>query len=97
MLTEVSDVVACLVEGSPVELQADDGEDDDGKEEEKSDVDQRANGFGNGRHHHLQTCGRKCGNIKFSPPVKNKKDCSKIVSDFAHKSTAAVGFNGNLV
>ena len=38
MLTEVSDVVACLVECPPVELEADDGEDDDGKEEEEGDV-----------------------------------------------------------
>ena len=48
ILTEVSDVVAGLVEGSPVELEADDGEDDDGKEEEEGDVDQGADGFCNG-------------------------------------------------
>ena len=48
MLTEVSDVVACLVECPPVELEADDGEDDDGKEEEEGDVDQGTDGFCNG-------------------------------------------------
>ena len=48
MLTEVSDVVACLVERPPVELEADDGEDDDGKEEEEGDVDQGTDGLCDG-------------------------------------------------
>ena len=48
MLTEVSDVVACLVECPPVELEADDGEDDDGKEEEEGDVDQGTDGLRDG-------------------------------------------------
>ena len=59
MLTEVSDVVTGLVEGSPVELEPDDGKDDDGKEEEEGDVDQGADGLCDGRHHHLQTWGQK--------------------------------------
>ena len=59
MLTEVSDVIACLVECPPVELEADDGKDDDGKEEEEGDVDQGTDGFCNGWHDHLETCGRK--------------------------------------
>ena len=59
MLTEVSDVVAGLVEGSPVELEPDDGKDDDGKEKEEGDVDQGADGLCNGGHHHLQTWGQK--------------------------------------
>ena len=59
MLTEVSDVVACLVEGSPVELQADDGEDDDGKEEEQSDVDKGTDSLGYGGYDDLETWGDK--------------------------------------
>ena len=45
--TQVSDVIAGLVEGPGVELQADDGEDDDGKEKQESNVNQGTNSFGN--------------------------------------------------
>ena len=41
MLTEVSDVVACLVECPPVELEADDGEDEDGEHDEEPDLHER--------------------------------------------------------
>ena len=57
ILTEVSDVIAGLVECSPIELEADDGEDDDGEEEEEGDVDEGSDGFGYGGHDHLQTWG----------------------------------------
>ena len=43
------------MEGSRVELEADDGEDDDGEEEEEGDVDERADGLADRAHHHLQT------------------------------------------
>ena len=56
ILTEVSDVIAGLVECSPIELEADDGEDDDGEEEEQRNVDQGTDGLGDGGHDHLQTC-----------------------------------------
>ena len=55
ILTEVSDVIAGLVECSPIELEADDGEDDDGEEEEESDVDQRTDGLGDGGDNDLET------------------------------------------
>ena len=52
-LTEVSDVVAGLVEGSTIELQPDDSEDDHSEEEEEGNVDQGPNGLDDGRHDHL--------------------------------------------
>ena len=53
--TQVSDVIAGLVEGPGVELKADNGKDDDGEEEEQRDVDQGTDGLGDGGHDHLQT------------------------------------------
>ena len=47
-LTQIVDIVAGLVQGSGIELEADNGKDDDGKEEEQGDVDQRPDGLGNG-------------------------------------------------
>ena len=55
ILTEVSDVIAGLVECSPVELEADDGEDDDGEEEEQCDVDQGPDSLGYGGDDNLET------------------------------------------
>ena len=52
-LTEVHHVVAGPVEGPGVELQPDDGEDEDSEEEKKGDVDKRSNSFSNGAHNHL--------------------------------------------
>ena len=53
--TQVSDVIAGLVERPGVELKADNGEDDDGEEEEQRNVDQGTDGLGDGGHDHLQT------------------------------------------
>ena len=53
-LTQVVQLVASLVEGTGVELEADDGEDDDGEEQQKRDVDQRSNGLADRAHHNLK-------------------------------------------
>ena len=53
--TQVSDVIAGLVEGPGVELKADNGKDDDGEEEQQCNVDQGTDGLGDGGHDHLQT------------------------------------------
>ena len=50
---EVVEAVAGSIEGSGVKFQADDSKNDDGKKQEKGDVDQRTNGFAYGAHHHL--------------------------------------------
>ena len=47
-LTQVHDIVAGSVEGAGVKLETDDGKDDDGEEEEEGDVDEGADGLGNG-------------------------------------------------
>ena len=54
--TQVSDVIAGLVERPGVELKSDNGKDDDGEEEEQRNVDQGTDGLGDGGHDHLQTC-----------------------------------------
>ena len=54
-LTQVFDVVAGPVECSGVELETDDGEDDDGEEKQKSNVDERTDGLADGAHHDLKT------------------------------------------
>ena len=54
--TQVHDVVAGFAESPGVELQPNDGEDDDGEEEEQRNVDQGTDGLGDGGHDHLQTC-----------------------------------------
>ena len=54
-LTEIVEAVAGFVEGSGVELEADDGEYEDGKEEQEGDVDEGADGLSDGAHHNLQT------------------------------------------
>ncbi len=54
-LTQVVEAVAGLVKGPGVKLEADDGEDEDGEEEKEGDVDEGADGLGDGTHHHLQT------------------------------------------
>ena len=48
ILTQVSDVIASLVESSTIKLKPDDGEDDDGEEEEEGNVDQGSDGLGYG-------------------------------------------------
>ena len=55
ILTEICDVVARGVERARVELQSDDGEDDDGKEQQQRNVDQGTDGLADGRHHDLET------------------------------------------
>ena len=67
ILTEVSDVIAGLVECSPIELEADDGKDDDGEEEEEGDVHQGTDGLRDGGHHHLETWKK---NVKVSSKSK---------------------------
>ena len=52
-LTQILQAVAGLVESPSVELQPDDGEDEDSEEEKKGDVDEGPNSFSNGAHHHL--------------------------------------------
>ena len=75
ILTEVSDVIAGLVECSPIELEADDGEDDDGKEEEEGDVHQGTDGLRDGGHHHLETWKK---DVKVSSKSKfSQQSCSK--------------------
>ena len=70
-----SDVITGLVECSPIELEADDGEDDDGEEEEEGDVHQGTDGLRNGGHHHLETWKK---NVKVSGPCKfSQQSCSK--------------------
>ena len=59
--TQVSDVIAGLVERPGVELKSDNGEDDDGEEEEQRNVDQGTDGLGDGGHDHLQTCPGELG------------------------------------
>ena len=54
-LTEVHHVVAGPVERPGVELQSDDGEDDDGEEKEQSYVDQRTDSLGYGGDDDLET------------------------------------------
>ena len=46
-LTQILQAVAGLVESPSVELQSDDGEDEDSEEEKKGDVDKGSNSFGN--------------------------------------------------
>ena len=58
-LTQVVQPVAGLVQGSGVELEADDGEDDDREEQEKGDVDQGTDGLPDGAHHNLETWRKK--------------------------------------
>ena len=55
MLTEVVEAVAGLVERPGVELEADNGKQEDGKEEEQGNVDQGTDGLPDRTHHHLQT------------------------------------------
>ena len=52
-LTQILQAVAGLVESPSVELQPDDGEDEDSEEEKKGDVDEGSNSFSNGAHNHL--------------------------------------------
>ena len=52
-LTQVVQAVAGLVEGPSIELQADNGEDEDSKEEEEGNVDQGPDGLGYRAHHNL--------------------------------------------
>ena len=59
ILTQVFYVVAGSVEGSRVELEADDGEDDDREEEQESDVDEGPDGLADGAHDNLETCRAK--------------------------------------
>ena len=54
-LTQVLDAVTGLVQGSGVEFQADNGEDDDGKQHQQADLEQWSHGFDDGFEHHLQT------------------------------------------
>ena len=54
--TRISDVVACFVESSWIELKANNGEDDDGEEKKEGDVDEGTNGLSYGWHHNLQAC-----------------------------------------
>ena len=55
-LTQVVEPVAGLVQGPGVELQPDDGEDDDGEEQQQRDVGQRTDGLPDRAHDHLQAC-----------------------------------------
>lgn len=59
MLTEVVERVAGSVEGPSVELEADDGEYDDGKEQEESNVDQGSDRFPYRAHHNLKAWREK--------------------------------------
>ena len=52
-LTKILQAVAGLVESPGIELQSDDGEDEDSEEEKKGDVDKGSNSFSNGAHNHL--------------------------------------------
>lgn len=54
-LTQVVYGVAGLVQCARVELQADDGEDEDGKHDEERDLHQRRQRLQDGLEHHLQT------------------------------------------
>jgi hypothetical protein len=58
-LTEVLDAVAGLVERPGVELESDDGEDQDGEHDEKADLHQRRQGLENGLEDDLETCGQE--------------------------------------
>ena len=53
--TQVSDVIAGLVERPGVELKSDNGEDDDGEEEKQSYIDQRTDSLGYGGDDDLET------------------------------------------
>ena len=64
LLTEVHHVVARPVESPGVEFQSDDGEDDDGKEEEESNVDQRTDSLGDRGDDNLETWGDKIEDIE---------------------------------
>ena len=55
ILTEVVEAVARSVEGAGVELEADDGKDDDGEEQQQRDVDQGPDGLPDRAHHNLET------------------------------------------
>ena len=52
-LTQILQAVAGLVKGPSIELQSDDGEDEDSEEEKKGDVDKGSNSFSNGAHNNL--------------------------------------------
>ena len=56
-LTEVLDAVAGLVQRAGVELEADDGEDEDGEHDEEGDLHERRQRLEDGLQHDLQTCG----------------------------------------
>ena len=55
-LTEVLDAVAGLVERPGVELEPDDGEDEDGEHDEERDLHERRQRLEDGLQHDLQTC-----------------------------------------
>ena len=57
MLTEVLNRVAGLVESSGVELQSDDGEDDDGKHDEEPDLHEGSQGLQDGLQDDLEAWG----------------------------------------
>lgn len=56
-LTEVLNAVAGLVEGAGVELEADDGEYQNGEHDEQTDLHERDQGLEDGFQDDLQTCG----------------------------------------
>ena len=54
-LTEVLYAVAGLVKGSGVELEADDGKDENGEHDQQPDLHQRGQGLENGLENDLET------------------------------------------
>lgn len=55
LLTQILDAVARLVQRPRVELEPDDGEDDDGEQHEQADLQQRRHCLDDGLEHDLQT------------------------------------------
>ena len=78
MLTEVLYGVAGLVKSSGVELQPDDGEDDDGKHDEEPDLHEGGQGLQDGLEDDLEAWGQGEENEQFL------LSCFSLLASFIH-------------
>lgn len=58
VLTDVLYTVARFMQGSRIELEADDGEYHDGEEYQQTDLQERRHCLDDGLEHHLKTCSQ---------------------------------------
>lgn len=57
------------MEGTGVELKADNGKDDDGEEHEEGYLEQWRHGLDDGHEHHLQTCNQPIRTLLCTAPA----------------------------